>query len=98
VYPFNGQLEDGTYSWELRLIKKNAAAAALSRSNPAEDGEVDENGRSAGLDRVAISAPYRKTLIKNIGRDSTQSGGFRVVDGSIPDMKLSEQETRQKAR
>jgi hypothetical protein len=98
VYPFNGQLEDGSYSWELRLIYQNARADALNRSGSAEGGAIDENGRRVGLADVALSAPNGKTQLQNRGRNSTQSGGFMVVNGAIPDMTQSERKIRQKNR
>lgn len=85
VYPFNGELEDGTYTWELRLLHKDAKAVGFKPSSKAEEGPIDGDGRQIELVGEPLPAPKGKIRVSNTGRDSVQNGGFRVVKGEIPD-------------
>jgi hypothetical protein len=98
VYPFNGKLEDGTYTWELRLLHKDAEMIGFKPGSRSEEGPIDENGRMTELVGEPLPVPEGKIRISNSGRNSVQNGGFRVVGGAIPDFTLEEPIERQEKR
>jgi len=89
-YPVSGALEDGSYTWELRAVKRQAANLDLAPA-AGHTGAIDNNGRPVGAGGPAGDRGERQTL-PNKGRTAVQSGGFIVVGGSIPDMSTGEKE------
>jgi len=83
VYPFEaGDLPDGSYTWELRLVSKGDLIGFTGKR---EEGEIDKNGREVELlpEKKPRDTKERE-WISNKGFDSIQTGGFRVVRGEIP--------------
>lgn len=90
-YPFSDRLEDGVYSWELRLINEGIQRGYTGK----KEGAIDKNGREIKI--VGKSKDTEKRVyISNKGRDGIQTGSFRVIDGVIPE--LDEEEPKVNAK
>ncbi len=90
VYPFFYDLEDGIYTWELRVLKKGPVVKGFSPNNRLAEGPIDANGRDIEIVGKPISRRGR-TMLSNSGRDSIQTGSFSVVRGIIPDFEALEE-------
>jgi len=86
-YPFSAELQDGTYTWEIRQIKARKAA----RKGDGPEGPVDENGRPTSVVGPSLTTKER-TPLSNLGRDTVQQGSFVVIDGVIPDFNVTEKD------
>lgn len=87
-YPFSDRLQDGVYSWELRLINDGIQLGYTGK----EEGVIDKNGRE--IEIVGKSKDTEKRVyISNRGRDGIQTGSFRVIDGKIPELDEKEPES-----
>ncbi len=90
VYPFFSDLEDGTYTWELRVLKEGPVVKGFSPNSKSAEGPIDVNGREIEIVGKPVSIKGR-TMLSNRGRDSIQTGSFSVVRGSIPDFEALEE-------
>ncbi len=90
VYPFSDKLVDGTYNWELRLVKEGETRG-FSPGSRVEEGPIDSNGRQIAIVGKSPS-PNGKVRLSNEGRDSVQTGSFTVVRGMIPDFQEQEKD------
>jgi len=89
-YPFFSDLEDGSYTWEMRLLKKGPVHRGFDLDRKGPEREIDGNGRE--IDIVGKSNVVKgRVLMSNSGRDTTQTGSFVVVKGIIPDVGRPEQ-------
>jgi len=87
-YPFFSKLEDGTYRWEMRLLKEGPVRKGFS--SKAGEGAIDANGREIAIVGEPILIKGR-TYLPNRGRDSLQTGNFVVFRGEIPDVEQPEE-------